>query len=201
MKHGYARRGKNRSREYIQWASAKRRCYNPRNRDYRNYGGRGITVCAKWINDFPAFFKNMGPCPKDMTLERIDNSGNYEPKNCRWATRKEQNNNKRNNHLITIKGKILCLTAWCKITGISHTTVIRRINAGWPIRKAVLTPGLPPSERAAVLTPADVINIRKNAHHVSRKQLMERYRVSRQTITRIIYRRTWKHLTSPVSLP
>jgi len=96
-KHGYAARwnGKAPSREYSAWSGMKYRCLYPNNAAFRNYGGRGITVCAEWKNDFVRFLKDMGRCPKGRSLDRINNDGNYEPNNCRWATRKQQNNNRR----------------------------------------------------------------------------------------------------------
>lgn len=82
--------------EYRSWHHMKGRCLNPKDYDYKNYGGRGIDICQDWVDSFESFYKDMGPKPsRNHSLERIDNSKGYNKENCKWATRKEQNNNQR----------------------------------------------------------------------------------------------------------
>ena len=193
MIHGYARRGEYRSREYTQWATAKGRCFNPKNGRYRDYGGRGITMSPKWINDVIAFLADMGPCPVGMTLERTNNGGNYEPGNCRWATYKEQGRNKRNNRLLTVDGETLCLNAWAERSGINRLTIFNRLRRGWPIREAIFTPAIPAAESNPKLTPPQVREIRRLTYRMSQKKIAEKFHVHRETIRRIVSKEIWIH--------
>ena len=125
VKHGRAR-----SLEYWRWAAMKARCYNTQSLKYKNYGGRGIQICDRWMS-FAAFFEDMGEIPEGMTLDRINVNGNYEPSNCRWATPKTQSNNKTNNRTVTIGCVTLTLAEWGREMGFSTGLVSNRIQAGW----------------------------------------------------------------------
>ncbi|WP_250125499.1 hypothetical protein [Chroococcidiopsis sp. CCMEE 29] len=117
-----------------------RRCVDINDISYKNYGGRGISVCERWRNSFPAFLQDMGECPDGYEIDRIDVNANYEPSNCRWATGKQQARNRRNNHNITYKGRTQCLTAWAEELGGSVKTLYNRFHHGWGVEKALTTP-------------------------------------------------------------
>ena len=105
IRAGATKHGMSRTRTYKTWMSMKGRCTNPNYPHYPNYGGRGILVCDRWLESFENFLKDMGEAPVEMSLDRIDNDGDYSPENCRWATRSEQQNNKRNTQMLTAFGK------------------------------------------------------------------------------------------------
>lgn len=88
--------------EYRSWFAAKSRCTNPNNKDFKRYGGRGINFSDEWVNDFPSFIASLGECPIGFTLERIDNDAGYSPSNCRWASRKEQAENRTDPRRVTL---------------------------------------------------------------------------------------------------
>lgn len=129
-------------REYQSWYGAIRRCTNENNQDYFRYGARGITVCERWLNSFPAFLEDMGPKTKNnYTIDRIDNNGNYEPDNCQWGTRERQANNTRQNALIKHMGEIKTMAEWGKKYNISLGTLHYRLRKlKWNIKKALNTP-------------------------------------------------------------
>ena len=138
--HGY-RHGKSRSRIAAAWQHMKQRCYNKNDQFYHRYGARGISVCERWMI-FDNFYADMGDPPPGMTLERIDNNGNYEPNNCKWANMKEQNLNTSRNRLLTLNGETLPLSQWTKRLGVSKTTIHYRLAAGWDLEKALTTKAL-----------------------------------------------------------
>lgn len=130
-------------RIYKIFLKMKQRCYNEHSTYYKNYGGRGIKICDEWLKDFKTFYDwgmNNG-YNDNLTIDRIDVNGNYEPSNCRWASRKIQSNNKRNNHWVEYKGKKYTLSEISKIIGIKQSTIRRRLKTGWSVKKA-LTPKL-----------------------------------------------------------
>lgn len=132
--------GKSHSPEYNSWHSMKSRCYNPNETGYHHYGGRGITVCDRWLNSLDDFIADMGPRPKGTTVGRINNDGNYEPSNCRWETWPEQARNKRNITLIEYQGEMLTGTELAKHLGLPQHVVAKRLRCGWTLERIVSTP-------------------------------------------------------------
>lgn len=128
MIHGHAANQKKTS-TYRIWGGMKARCTNPSEPAYKHYGGRGIAVCERWMN-FPNFLADMGERPSRMSIDRIDNDGNYEPGNCRWATFAEQALNRSNNRLITAFGKTQPMKVWCEEYSIDSSTLERRLDRG-----------------------------------------------------------------------
>lgn len=127
------------TRLYNIWGKMKHRCNNPNNKSYKNYGGRGITVCNEWAKDFRTFYNwaMANGYSEEMTIDRIDVNGNYEPSNCRWSTMKEQCNNKRNNLLITYKNETKTLEKWVEELGINYNLTWQRIYRDkWTVDRA-----------------------------------------------------------------
>lgn len=128
------------TKTYYAWSSMKTRCYNKKSSKYHRYGGRGITVCASW-HDYKNFLEDMGEKPNGTSLDRIDNNGNYEPDNCRWATATEQSDNRSVSKIITIDGVGNTLRRWAIKYGLKPSTVSQRIYVyGWNIERALTTP-------------------------------------------------------------
>jgi hypothetical protein len=122
------------------WRNMMDRCFNPLNKRFHDYGGRGITVCERWQNIIN-FIKDMEPTYKEgLTIDRINNDGNYEPSNCRWATRKQQNRNCRRNINFTHNGETHCLQEWSEILNIPYVLLWDRIFRGWTFEKSISTP-------------------------------------------------------------
>lgn len=129
--HGYAS-VTNASNEHGIWCSMKARCRNKKSPAYKNYGGRGITVCDRWLNSFQFFIDDMGSRPsKNHSIERLDNDAGYSPENCVWTTWTEQCANRRPNIPITDNGRTMLISHWAKELKINSQTLERRYHAGW----------------------------------------------------------------------
>ena len=127
------------------WNHMIQRCTNPNNTAYKYYGQRGISVCNEWINDFQTFYKWSveNGYENGLTIDRIDTNKGYDPSNCRWVSRKVQQNNTNAVHNFTINGETKSLAEWCRIYNQHHETVrIRVLKRGWDIEKALTTPPL-----------------------------------------------------------
>jgi hypothetical protein len=124
--------------EYVVWIGVHARCYNPKSKNYRYYGGRGIIMCERWKNSFINFYADMGNRPFDQhtTIDRIDGNGPYSPENCRWATDIEQHNNQRNNHQISYNGETKTIAEWARELDIPYHRLRSRIIRGMPIERA-----------------------------------------------------------------
>ena len=123
--------GKSETPEFSTWTDIQTRCYNKNTKAFKDYGGRGITVCSKWLESFDNFLSDMGNKPsKSHSIDRINNNGNYEPNNCRWATIETQANNKRNNRKLTINGITKNMSEWAKEYNLSSTAILLRIRRG-----------------------------------------------------------------------
>lgn len=139
--------GKSNSRLYAIWSSMKLRCLNRNCKEYRLYGGRGISICEEWLNDFYAFYTwafqtgyeedaPRGQC----TIDRIDVDGDYCPENCRWVTQIEQCNNRQKNRYVEVAGQCKTIAEWARVTGIPYRTIWDRLKSGWSPSQAVSQP-------------------------------------------------------------
>lgn len=127
--------------EYKVWRVMIQRCELKTSQSYPRYGGRGISVCEQWMHSFENFISDMGRrSSQNHSIERKDNNGNYEPSNCRWATRKEQNRNTRTNTFLTVGGEARCIAEWAEMRGLKKETVYARIALWWTPERAVNTP-------------------------------------------------------------
>lgn len=127
--------------EYLTWRRMMRRCNDPKHDRWKHYGGRGIIVCERWLN-FSNFFADMGPKPTPLhSIDRYPNQdGNYEKSNCRWATRSQQERNKKTTHLVTFNNVTMCVTAWAETVGINSDVFASRLRIGWSVERALKTP-------------------------------------------------------------
>jgi hypothetical protein len=173
---------------YRVWAAMRNRCQNPKVKSFNDYGGRGIKVCERW-QSFETFLVDMGPRPSpEYQIDRIDNDGDYEPSNCRWAKRLEQASNKRNNRFITANGETLHMAEWARRLGCQPSAILYRIDrAGWSEADAVTTPI--PDRPNSKLTAGQVKEIRSLYPNETMQSVADKFGVSKKTVLNIIHRR------------
>lgn len=132
-----------RKRLFWVWCDMRARCNSESHKQFKDYGGRGIKVCDRWQGDggFAAFLADMGPRPEGQTLERANNDLGYSPENCRWATRREQNSNRRNCIYVDCDGKQVTLREYCRRKGLRYRPIVKRIqDRNWPVDLALSLP-------------------------------------------------------------
>lgn len=128
--------GKSRSKIHAVWLNMKQRCDNPKNTFFHHYGGRGIGYCRRW-SSFENFYEDMGDPPEGFTLDRENNNLGYSKSNCRWVSRKTQQNNRRANRRIKIDGETNTISEWAEISGLHRNTLNERLNEGWTPKRAI----------------------------------------------------------------
>ena len=174
------------------WRAMHNRCYNSNVKSYPHYGGRGIFVDQRWhgSSGYRQFLQDMGPRPEGGMIERVGNDGPYSPENCRWASRDEQANNKRNNRWITANGKTQTMAQWAKEIGCNPSNIIYRIKSGMTEEQAVTTPI---AERPnSKLTADDARYVKENYPAMTSSQLAAKLGVSKKTVLNIIHGKTFK---------
>jgi len=136
--------GESKTKEYHAWVGMLKRCYDPKYKPYHKYGGRGITVCDEWRDDYFKFLEDMGRCPDGMSLDRVDNDSRYSKANCAWRSIEEQNNNRGDyNVRVEMDGETLSVSQWARRYGFAQkdmSAIIGRINRGWTPMRAFTTP-------------------------------------------------------------
>jgi len=137
-KHGHIK-GNTYSTEYMIWRAIKIRCHNAKHPTFAGYGGRGISMCDQWRNSFLQFYTDVGPRPNGHSIDRIDNDGNYEPGNVRWATFSEQQRNRRVCHYVFYNEERVNLMTLCERLAVNYRVAVRRIKMGWPLEDALWT--------------------------------------------------------------
>lgn len=130
--------GLSRTKIYKIWVQMRNRCQDPSHRDFPSYGGRGITICERWRDDVEAFVADMGERPHGKSLDRIDNDGNYEPANCRWATPSEQANNQRRSVKVKYRGELHPVSALARRLGIPRNRIVTHcVHGGRPVEEVL----------------------------------------------------------------
>lgn len=191
------------------WRGMKERCNYPKHKSYRNYGGRGISVCDLWESDFESFYQwaIKNGYKKGMTIDRIDNDGNYSPDNCRWATYKEQCRNKRNSVVMESPTGKMTVAEYCEKTGANPFVIYSRIRRGSSKDEIYKLESIRHSKygeecSSAKLTWAEVDQIRAlNSKGISCYRLAKMYSVSKKSVLDIIHNKTWVKRPYTCSIP
>ncbi len=191
--------------EYRAWSGLRGRCCCPSNRAFPNYGGRGIKVCERWLHSFENFLADLGPKPTPLhSIDRIDNDGNYEPGNVRWATRTQQQRNTRMCRIVEFNGVRQTAAEWAEQLGIRRHSFIRRLNT-MTVEKAITTPAPRPTTRRghrrgvdshlAKLDDSKVKVIRRRvANGETAVAVAKDYAMHPEVIRKIVRRVLWKHV-------
>ena len=140
LPHGNQTHGGSRTPEWYAWECMKQRCYNPKDRGFINYGGRGIFVCERWLHSFENFLLDMGLRPIGYAIERRDNNGPYSPDNCLWIPRGDQNKNKRNVRFLTFADQTLSISDWARKLQVPVLFIWSRLKRGWSIEDTLTRP-------------------------------------------------------------
>lgn len=163
--------GMSRTSEYDAWSSMIERCTKPGSHNYEGYGARGIHVCDRWLHSFQDFFSDMGLRPtSDHSIDRVDNDGNYSPENCRWATRAEQQANRRVTRKVVVDGKEIPVSILEKEAGLARGVLSARLDMGWSLDRALSEPGRKKKPRHDVF-----------GESMTTKELCEKFGVDRQS--------------------
>ncbi len=190
------------TREYQSWTAMLARCRNPRAAHYAKYGGRGITVCQRW-HTFEHFLLDMGPRPPSTTIDRINNDGNYEPGNCRWADGRQQSRNRSTAKTVTLRGETMPLAECAERYALSRHLLWGRLRRGWDIERAVFAkptrshPGIHAGSRhpQTHLVEADIRIIRtRRASGEKLAPIAADYGITYSNVIAIVKRTTWKHV-------
>lgn len=182
------------------WRSMHNRCYNQATKSYANYGGRGIAVDSAWHGTagFKQFLLDMGSRPAGLTLERIDNGGNYSPTNCKWASRDEQSKNKRNNRFLTANGVTKTLAEWAVDLKCSPATILYRLKSGMSEQDSVTTPVQ--QRPNSTLSVEDVHFVVLNYPMLSCQAIADKVKISKKAVLNILHGKTYKDITEKLSI-
>lgn len=187
-----------RSEIYKRWMAMKSRCQCTSDARYHRYGGRGIKVCERWLK-FENFLEDKGPTFKEqLSLNRIDNDGDYEPSNCNWITLKEQARNTSQNHFVEYNGARITAIELSVISGIRYPTLVHRLNRGLSVADAINPKRIgPPNQLLKDVDVAEILKCLSGQERGIGVKLAIRFGVTKSTISKINRGKSWRHLQNP----